>query len=438
MSESNRNGRWEFDKDGNVHYVPPNDPFNEPNYANRDPADAFRNAVNNKRSNHRRESGWHWILIVLGFMVWWPVGLALLFAELSGKWPAVLSSNSTRTNTTNSTAGTQTTTSTHTTASAQATWTTEKKKKADSKQQTATQRKARKDEDSKHGFGNIRSLRIIGSILAGVFGFSFVMELIDQISYFSSMHYLFGETLPLLALSLVGLTLLVVATSRDKKRKKFRKYLTMIGNRDTISFSALASAMGVSERNVIDDLDEMLDRNYFETGYLDAARQCLVVHSDGVQDAPFSEPAEESAPASELSNSEATLRRIRQLNDAIAHPGLSRKIDRIEELTAKIFRLQDERPEKSGELRQFMNFYLPQTLKMLEIYSKMESQGVEGENIAEAKQKIEAMMDKLVDGYETLLDKLFAEDVIDISADLKVMENMLAKDGLTADAELKF
>jgi hypothetical protein len=46
------------------------------------------------------------------------------------------------------------------------------------------------------------------------------------------------------------------------------------------------------------------------------------------------------------------------------------------------------------------------------------------------------MMDKLVDGYETQLDKLFADDVLDISADLKVMEQMLEKDGLTVDSGL--
>ena len=98
----------------------------------------------------------------------------------------------------------------------------------------------------------------------------------------------------------------------------------------------------------------------------------------------------------------------------------------------------EERPEKAGQLRSFMNYYLPQTLKILENYSKLEAQGIEGENIAEAKQKIEAMMDKVVDGYETQLDKLFADDVLDISADLKVMESMLEKDGLTVDNELKF
>ena len=47
------------------------------------------------------------------------------------------------------------------------------------------------------------------------------------------------------------------------------------------------------------------------------------------------------------------------------------------------------------------------------------------------------LRDKIVDGYETQLDKLFADDALDISADLKVMETMLEKDGLTADNELK-
>ena len=105
---------------------------------------------------------------------------------------------------------------------------------------------------------------------------------------------------------------------------------------------------------------------------------------------------------------------------------------------SEIFKLLDERPEKSGELRSFMNYYLPQTLKILENYAKLEAQGIEGENITEAKAKIEGMMDKMVDGYETQLDKLFANDVLDISADLKVMEQMMEKDGLAVENELNF
>lgn len=193
--------------------------------------------------------------------------------------------------------------------------------------------------------------------------------------------------------------------------------------------------MGIPQKRVLGDVEEMLERGVFATGYIDASRNTLVLREGGIDDIPESE--QNISPEQELSTADATLKHIRDLNDAIENPELSEKIDHIEQLTAKIFLLLDERPEKSGDLRSFMNFYLPQTLKILENYATLEAQGIEGDNIAEAKQKIEHMMDKVVDGYESQLDKLFADDVLDISADLKVMESMLEKDGLTLDTDFK-
>jgi hypothetical protein len=399
-------GRWEFDEEGNVHYV---------------------EAQESQQSHNKKKgTGWHWILIVLAFGVAWPVGLILLFLELSGRWPG------------NREVGWQV----RRAASAAKQAAQQQYHTAAQKQTTAaygtaasngTKKKQRQDEGKAYGLGNVRLFRIIGGLMTGIFGFAFVMELIDELTYFFSIGWLLEETVPLLALTLIGVTLLGVAGSRQRKLKKFRRYLKMIGNRDEVSVSSLAGAMGTSEKKVFQDLEEMLERDFFETGYLDVARQKLVLREGGVADMP--EPEPQTAETPELQNYN-TLRRIRQINDAIANPELSEKIYRIEELTAKIFRLLDERPEKAGELRTFMNYYLPQTLKILESYAKMEAQGVDGDNIQEAKQKIESMMDKLVDGYETQLDKLFADDVLDISADLKVMEQMLEKDGLTVDSGL--
>jgi hypothetical protein len=62
---------------------------------------------------------------------------------------------------------------------------------------------------------------------------------------------------------------------------------------------------------------------------------------------------------------------------------------------------------------------------------------VEGENITQAKQRIEAMMDKLVEGFAQQLDRLFSADVLDITAEISVMESMLAKDGLTKEGVLR-
>ena len=53
--------------------------------------------------------------------------------------------------------------------------------------------------------------------------------------------------------------------------------------------------------------------------------------------------------------------------------------------------------------------------------------------IREAKEKINHALDELADGYEKQLDKLFEDDVVDITADIDVMRKMLQKDGLKED-----
>ena len=64
-------------------------------------------------------------------------------------------------------------------------------------------------------------------------------------------------------------------------------------------------------------------------------------------------------------------------------------------------------------------------------YGQLEDQEISGENIAAAMERIEGMMDKVVDGFEKQLDLLFQGDAMDITADVEVLERMLAKDGLS-------
>jgi hypothetical protein len=401
------NGRWEFDQDGNVHFVAEE---SDSSYHFSYQAGS-RGPQRNRKSS---DSGWHWVMIVLGFAIFWPVGLLLLFLELSHKWPSEQQINQMMKKTG------RTVKQPYQTANAPA---------AQPKQKKASKSP---EDGAAYGLGHIRLFRRLGIAMTGVFGFAFVMELIDEIRYFFDWGWLVRETLPLLALTLMGVTLIGVAGSRRKKLSLFQKYKNMVGSKTTAAIGPLASAMGKSEKQVEKDLEEMLERGFWDSGYVDAGKKALVLGAP-VEDIPEPQPQPETQDTATL-----TLRRIRQINDAIANPELSEKIYRIEELTGKIFRLLEERPEKTGELRSFMNYYLPQTLKILESYAKLEAQGIDGENITEAKNKIEAMMDKLVDGYETQLDKLFADDVLDISADLKVMESMLEKDGLTAEGELRF
>lgn len=126
-----------------------------------------------------------------------------------------------------------------------------------------------------------------------------------------------------------------------------------------------------------------------------------------------------------------TIADIRRLNDEIPDERMSAQIDLIERLTAQIFDCVRKNPEKLSQIRQFLNYYLPTTIKLMEQYVTLQNQSLKTKNITEGMQKIEDLLDKVIIAFQRQLDALFEADVVDITADIRVMEQMMASEGLT-------
>jgi hypothetical protein len=131
-----------------------------------------------------------------------------------------------------------------------------------------------------------------------------------------------------------------------------------------------------------------------------------------------------------IAERDRALAEMRRLNDNIPGEKISAQIDRLEEDTRKIITHVVSHPEKLGQIRKFMNYYLPTTLKLLNAYDRMGEAGVSGANINGARGKIETMMDTIVSAFDKQLDALFADEALDISTDITVMENLLKQEGL--------
>lgn len=145
------------------------------------------------------------------------------------------------------------------------------------------------------------------------------------------------------------------------------------------------------------------------------------------------EPKPQPAPEKE-SDHDAILKKLKALNDQILDEGVSEKIDRIGELTSDIYEFIEQNPDRANQVRKFMNYYLPTTVKLLTSYSMLERQSYQGENIVASRKNIEDILSTLVHAFEKQLDQLFAAEAIDISSDIQVLETMIAKDGLTQQA----
>lgn len=127
---------------------------------------------------------------------------------------------------------------------------------------------------------------------------------------------------------------------------------------------------------------------------------------------------------------------MRRLNDAIADEKISQQIDRMEKTTQAIFTHVAEHPQKLPQIRRFLNYYLPTTLKLLNAYDRMDSAGVAGANIDGTMGKIESMLDTVTAAYDKQLDALFADEALDISAEITVMEQMLCQEGLSGQNQM--
>ena len=127
---------------------------------------------------------------------------------------------------------------------------------------------------------------------------------------------------------------------------------------------------------------------------------------------------------------ERAVSEMHRLNDSIQDEKISAQIDHLEEVTGKIIDQVVAQPKKLPQIRRFLDYYLPTTLKILNAYDRMDATGISGSNIDSTKEKVEGMMDTIVRAYDKQLDALFGEEALDISTDIAVMENLLAQEGL--------
>lgn len=221
----------------------------------------------------------------------------------------------------------------------------------------------------------------------------------------------------------------------NRRRKRYANYFSIIGDKKVMSVKQLSEITGVPEKTIRKDVQVMVDRDYFgDTAYFDVGLDSLVISSDAAEEErkrrveADKKAKREAAPENKYM---AILKQLRDLNDSIADPLITSKIDNIEDLSGKIFRLVEEKPEKLPQIRKFMDYYLPSTLKLLDSYATLEHQGIEGENITSAKQDIARILDTMTVGYKQQLDSLFRDEAIDISADIDVLKMTMERDGLT-------
>ena len=151
-----------------------------------------------------------------------------------------------------------------------------------------------------------------------------------------------------------------------------------------------------------------------------------------IPDPPKPQPASTGNPELDkmIRDGALAVEEMKRLDENIEDEKISQAIRKLEQTSQAIFQqVREELPQ----IRRFMDYYLPTTLKLLNAYDRMSSVGVGGENIDGTKERVEAIMDTIVAAFDKQLDGLFGAEALDVSADITVLETMLAREGLAGD-----
>ena len=387
-----------------------------------------------------------WVIVFILLFTFWPIGLFLLFRKLRGYAKP-----------TQQTKGQQTTyqQATHQQAQyqqapyQQATYQQPAHQQNPYQQVPYQQSSAQAQKQKAHKAGKrhplekktgkfVSFLLFLISTLMIVFGVVTAASVVGQIvgpesivwsDIGLSSFFLFGGIVTFLSRNVVS-----------HRYSRYKNYNAYIGDNGIIPLSDLAQIAGVPLKTVKRDLQVMINNGYLNTGtYIDNELECLVLR---VEDArklrmEIKDAQDKLLQPEEVQPNQymAILAELREVGSSIADEVIAKKVAHLEELTAKIFRIVEETPDKLPQIKRFMSYYLPTTLKLVRSYATLEKQGIKGENIVGTKQSIGNILDTLLTGYEQQLDKLFKSDAIDIAADINVLENLMQQDGLVSDKQ---
>ena len=395
-----------------------------------------------------------WWAIVIGFVVWWPLGfifIGLNAAMKNGKLGGFEQKARERTHIV-----TRSTTRTVYEAQYRPIYDRETPPEAQGKPQDKTAPAqpapdaAKAQETAKRikgaalatGLTVAGVLLLLGALAALPGGVYWLPDALTEGDYY--WRWLLSDLMPVLLGATTGIGCLFGAQHIRTSRRMRRKIENIVGDSQYMYIQDIADAIPCSYDKCCKHLENCIDEGLLgPDAYLDMRRKCLVVTGKAPEPEPKkprkpkAEKAEKPAAMPQQDKYQKILDELHRVNDAIPDEEMTDKISRLEAVAAKIFEQARTDPDKLPQMRKFMDYYLPTSLKLLNTYAELDRQGIEGENITESKHRIEQTMDTLVDAFENQLDRLFASDALDVSTDIDVMQNMLRADGLTEDEPFK-
>ncbi len=131
-----------------------------------------------------------------------------------------------------------------------------------------------------------------------------------------------------------------------------------------------------------------------------------------------------------LEDGMAFIGRLRSSQLAIENTKIQTLLEHMIQTVNAIFDHIQANPHKLSTIRRFLNYYIPTVSNLLKSYDELEEQKQAAAKLQATLHGIEAVLGQVTAAFDRQLEALYEKDVIDINADIRVLEQMLEREGL--------
>ncbi len=267
--------------------------------------------------------------------------------------------------------------------------------------------------------------------------------------YYSSTFKEYGAygLLAIVAVVLFNIALCRKAIGEIRYSKRYDHYQNILKYRNIEIIDDLSNMIDARRELVVKDLKKAVKTKLIPQGHFGKDDLFFMVSDDAyakysssraAYDRYFRKVLEDRSRMKErtreteelLEQGEEYIAKIRDCNDIIKDKEVSEKLDRMEKVVSAIFHEVDINPAQANKLGLFINYYLPTTEKLLESYIDIDDKQVKGKTLQKTQRDITQALDSINNAFESLLERFYEEQEIDVASDISAMEIIMKQEGL--------
>lgn len=244
----------------------------------------------------------------------------------------------------------------------------------------------------------------------------------------------------------------IFAFFKSRTLRRIASYQSVLGERSYCSLDELSAITGKSRNAIRRDLHKLISMGKYEDVYLapdgsrlfsnETAYRLYLAHrtqreeaqyearAEAAQAAQAAGPAEAPAPGV-LEECRAFLSELREQQRQITDAPVLEQTQRIEAQTMRVIAWLERHPEGEGQIRRFVNYYMPTTLKLVRTYNEVSPQADSSSVAASIQTDICGILSTINTAFQSLQNNLLKDTAMDVSAEISALETVLAQEGLT-------